>query len=175
MVAGDGGKMGVRDSQGVWDGHVHATAGKMDNRQRPTAQHREPCSALCGSLDRREVWGRTVHVYVWLSSFAVHLKLSQDCLLTGYTPVQSKKLKREHFSPREMGTPVRDVQTQKRQKDTLSLILKSGNNNCFSKKNNYYYSYILICSVVGSGFLFLFSLLLQLLILLFYYYHYYYH
>ena len=119
--------------------------------------------------------GEQIHVYVWLSSFAVHLKLSQDCLLIGYTPVQSKKLKREHFSPREMGTPVRDVQTQKRQKDTLSLILKSGNNNCFSKKNNYYYSYILICSVVGSGFLFLFSLLLQLLILLFYYYHYYYH
>ena len=104
--------------------------------------------------------GGQMHVYVWLSSFAVHLKLSQDCLLTGYTPVQSKKLKREHFSPREMGTPVRDVQTQKRQKDTLSLILKSGNNNCFSKKNNYYCSYILICSVVGSGFLFLFSLLL---------------
>ena len=35
------------------------------------------CSMLRGSLDGRGVWGRMVHVNVSLSSFAVHLKLSQ--------------------------------------------------------------------------------------------------
>ena len=35
----------------------------------------ELCSVLCGSLDGR----RWIHAYVWLSPFAVHLKLSQDC------------------------------------------------------------------------------------------------
>ena len=34
-------------------------------------------------------------VYVWLCPFAVHLKLSQHCLLTGHTPIQNKKLKRK--------------------------------------------------------------------------------
>ena len=31
-----------------------------------------------------------IRVYVWLSPFAVHLKLSQHCLLIGYTPIQNK-------------------------------------------------------------------------------------
>ena len=47
-----------RDSQGVWDGHVHTAIFKMDNQQGPTVQHRELCSVLCGSLDGRGVWGR---------------------------------------------------------------------------------------------------------------------
>ena len=29
-----------------------------------------------------------IHVYMWLSPFAFHLKLSQHCLLIGYTPTQ---------------------------------------------------------------------------------------
>jgi len=41
---------------------------------------------LCASLDERGVWGRmdthththtNTHIYIWLSPFAVHLKLSQ--------------------------------------------------------------------------------------------------
>ena len=32
---------------------------------------------LCGSLDGRGVGGEWIHAYVWLSPFAVHLKLSQ--------------------------------------------------------------------------------------------------
>ena len=35
---------------------------------------------LCGSLDERGVWGRMdtyIHMYIWLSPFALHLKLSQ--------------------------------------------------------------------------------------------------
>ena len=32
------------------------------------------------------------HARVWLSPFAVHLKLSQHCLLIGYNVVQNKKV-----------------------------------------------------------------------------------
>ena len=38
-----------------------------------------------------EFGGEGIHVYVWLSPFLVHLKLSQHCLLTGYTRIQNKK------------------------------------------------------------------------------------
>ena len=36
--------------------------------------------------------GEWIHVYVWLSPFAIHLKLSQHCLLISYTPIQNKKV-----------------------------------------------------------------------------------
>ena len=32
-----GGRMGARDSQGVWDGHVHTDIFKMDSQQGPTS------------------------------------------------------------------------------------------------------------------------------------------
>ena len=38
--------------------------------------------------------GEWIHVYIWLSPFIVHLKLSQHCLLTGHIPVQNKKFRR---------------------------------------------------------------------------------
>ena len=74
MVAG--GQRG-RDSLGVWDGHVHTAVFKTDNPQGPTAGHRALFSVSCGGLDGREAGGEWMHVYVWLNSFAVHLKLSQ--------------------------------------------------------------------------------------------------
>ena len=40
------------------------------------------CWMLCVSLEGRAVRGRGgewIHVYVWLSLFAIHLKLSQHC------------------------------------------------------------------------------------------------
>ena len=49
---------GRRDSQGLWDGHVHTAIFKMDNQQRPIVQHMELCSMLCASLDGKEAWGR---------------------------------------------------------------------------------------------------------------------
>ena len=52
------GRMGARESKGVWDGHVHTAKFKMNSQQVPTAQHRELCSTLRGILDGREVWGR---------------------------------------------------------------------------------------------------------------------
>ena len=51
----------------------------MNNQQGPTVQHKELCPTLCGSLDGRGVWERTIHAYVWLSPFTVHLKLPQHC------------------------------------------------------------------------------------------------
>lgn len=39
VVKGKGGCQ--RDSQGVWDGHVHTAILKMDNQQGSTVQHRE--------------------------------------------------------------------------------------------------------------------------------------
>ena len=35
-----------------------------------------------------EFGGEWTHVYVWLSPFAVHLKLSQHCSLISYTTIQ---------------------------------------------------------------------------------------
>ena len=35
--------MDGRDSQGVWDGHVHTAMFKMDNQQGPTVKHMEFC------------------------------------------------------------------------------------------------------------------------------------
>ena len=39
-----------------------------------------------------EYGGEWIPVYVWLSPFDVHLKLSQHCLLISCTPIQNKKL-----------------------------------------------------------------------------------
>ena len=54
----------------------------------------ELCSALGGSLDERGVWGRTDTCIVRLSPFAVHLKLSQHCMLIGYTPIHKDLFKK---------------------------------------------------------------------------------
>ena len=48
---------------------------KMDSQQVP--YHTWNCSMLCDSLDGRGSGGRMDAVYVWLSPFDVHLKLSQ--------------------------------------------------------------------------------------------------
>ena len=78
-----------------WDGHVHSTIFKTDNQQGPTVLYMELCSVLCGSLDGKELGGEWVHIYVWLSPFAMHLNLSQHCVLISYTPMQNKKLKKK--------------------------------------------------------------------------------
>ena len=70
------GKDGGRDSQEVWDGHGHTAVFNMENQQGPAVQHRELSSMSCGSLGGGEFGGEWIHVYVWLSLFAVHLKLS---------------------------------------------------------------------------------------------------
>ena len=73
------GRMKGRNSLGVWNGHVHTAVFKTDNQQRPPAEHRDLFSVSCGSLGGRGIGEEWIHVYVWLNSFAVHLKLSQHC------------------------------------------------------------------------------------------------
>ena len=71
-------KFMVAEGKGAWDGCVHTAIFKMNNKQRPTvystwdsAQH---------YVAAWMVWGWWwIHVYVRLSSFSVHLKLSQYC------------------------------------------------------------------------------------------------
>ena len=76
-----GGRMrtGQLQGKGVWNGHVHTAVFKTDNQQRPPAEHRDLFSVSCGSLGGRGIGEEWIHVYVWLNSFAVHLKLSQHC------------------------------------------------------------------------------------------------
>ena len=58
----------------------------------------------------RELGGEWIHVYVWLSPFFVHLKLSQHCLLISYIPVQNEKFKKispsYHLLGEGNGTPL---------------------------------------------------------------------
>ena len=49
----EGWGVGERDSQGVWDGHVHTGIFKMDNQQGPAVQHMVLFSMLYGSQDGR--------------------------------------------------------------------------------------------------------------------------
>ena len=46
----------------------------------------------CGSLVGREFGGEWIHVYVWLSAFAAHLKPSQPCLPISFVVVSSLSL-----------------------------------------------------------------------------------
>ena len=39
-----------------------------------------------------ELGGEWIHVYVWLSPFSVHLKLSQRCLSISYAAAAAAKL-----------------------------------------------------------------------------------
>ena len=60
----------------------------------------ELCSMFCGWNSVQcyvaawmggEFGGERIHVYVWLSPFTVHVRLSQHCMLIGYIPIQNKK------------------------------------------------------------------------------------
>ena len=52
-----GRRMWRKDSQGVWDQHVHTAMFKKDNQRGCKVQYRN-CSMLCGSPDGRRVQGR---------------------------------------------------------------------------------------------------------------------
>ena len=81
-----GGKMGGRDSQGVWDRRVHTAIFKMDNQQGPTLWHRELCSMLCGSLDGRGVWER-MDTCICMAESLCCTPETITTLLIGYTPI----------------------------------------------------------------------------------------
>ena len=82
------GRIGGRDSQGVWDGHVHTALFKMDNREGPTVWHRELCSMLHSSLDGRGVWGR-MDTCVYMTESLYYSPETTTTLLIGYTPIQN--------------------------------------------------------------------------------------
>ena len=128
------GRMGRRDRQGVWNGHLHTAIFKMDNQQRECMyscwreEWREGIERvfgmgmyfplflkwiankdlLCSTWNfaqcyvaawrERSLGGEWMHmcvcvcvcvcVWVWLSPFAVHLELSQHCLLISCAPEQ---------------------------------------------------------------------------------------
>ena len=65
---------------------------EMDNQRGATIQHREACSMSPGSLDGRGVWGRA-DTHTCAESLC-HAPETIRTLLTGYTPIQNKKLKR---------------------------------------------------------------------------------
>ena len=50
---------------------------------------------LHGAWMAGEFEGEWIHVYEWLSPLVVHRKLAQHCSLTGYIPIQNKKLKKD--------------------------------------------------------------------------------
>ena len=83
-----------KDSQGVWDGHVHTAMFKMDNQQGPPVQHRKLCSTLGGSLDGRRVWGR-MDTGICLAESPCCSPKTVTALLTRYTPKQNKKVKKK--------------------------------------------------------------------------------
>ena len=101
------GRMGERESWGVWDGHVHTAILKMDNQQGPPVQHMELCSILCSSPDGREVWGRMDTCICMAESLCCSPETITTLLII-YTPKQSKKLKeitmKCHLTPVRMAS-----------------------------------------------------------------------
>ena len=85
-----GGRNWERDSQEVWDGHVHTAMFKIDNQQGPPVQHRELCSMLRGILDGREVQGR-MDTCIGMAQSLCSSPETITTLLIGYTPIQNKQ------------------------------------------------------------------------------------
>ena len=83
MAVGEKGQLG----RSCMDGYT-----KMDNQQGPTIQHMELCSVLCGSKDRRKVWGRKDICICMAESLCCPPEIT-TILLIGSTPIQNKKFK----------------------------------------------------------------------------------
>ena len=69
---------------------------------------------VCGSLHGGEFGREWIHVYVWPSPFAVHLKLSQHCLLAilQYKIKKLKKTNRHLQSSRGGSAEYQPIKTQ---------------------------------------------------------------
>ena len=59
------GFQGGRESQRLWEGHVHTIIFKMDNQQGPIIQHMELSSVLCASLNGMGIWGENRYMYIY--------------------------------------------------------------------------------------------------------------
>ena len=67
------------------DRHVHTAIFKMDLLYSTWNSVQCYVATWMGG----EFGGEWLHVYIWLSPFIVHLKLSHHCSLIGYTPIQN--------------------------------------------------------------------------------------
>ena len=54
---------------------------QKEHKYQMLVRNMELCSMLCGSLDRRKVWGECIHVYAWMSPFTANMKWSQLCFV----------------------------------------------------------------------------------------------
>ena len=70
---------GERDRQGVWDQHVHTAVFKWITNKDLLYSTGSSAQCYMAAWMGGEFGGEWIHVYVWLSPFAVHLKLSQYC------------------------------------------------------------------------------------------------
>ena len=77
--------------------HVHTAIFKQESQQGPTVYYMELCSMLCGSLDRRGVWGRT-DTCICMAEFLQYPTETITTLLIGYITIQNKKLKKKIVS-----------------------------------------------------------------------------
>ena len=87
---GLGGRMGGRDSWGVWmDMYTLLYLKWITNKDLLYSTWNSAQGCVAAGMGG-EFGGEWIHVYVWLSPFTVDLKLSQ-----GYTLIQNKKLKKK--------------------------------------------------------------------------------
>ena len=87
---------GGRESQGIWEGHVHTVTFKMDNQQGPTVWHKEVCSMLCARLDGMEIWEK-MDTSISMAEFFHCLPETTTTLLIGYIPTQNKKFEKKSY------------------------------------------------------------------------------
>ena len=84
----------------VWtlESNIHTAIFQMDNQQEPTVEHMELCPLSWGSLDGRGVGREWIHVYGWLVSSTVHLKISKhwQLALSQYKIKSLKKKKKKN-------------------------------------------------------------------------------
>ena len=98
--------LGERDSQQVWDGHVHTVIFKMDNQQGPLGPWNQgsiqnSAQGYVAAWMGGDLGAEWICVYIRLSPFIVHLKLSQHCqsAIPQYKIKISKKKKKRKDMP----------------------------------------------------------------------------
>ena len=84
-----------RDSEGLWEGHIHTAIFKVDIQQGPIAHG--PLFNMCASPDGRGVWGRKDACVCKAESLHCSPETTTT-LLTGYTPTQNKNSKKSWTS-----------------------------------------------------------------------------
>ena len=87
--------MGERDSWGVWDRHLHTAVLKVDNQEGLLYSTGSSAQRYIAAWMGAGLGGEWMHVSVWLSPLAVHLKPPLHCLLISYIQYILKYLKKK--------------------------------------------------------------------------------